>query len=65
MEVIVNGDPCIIDQDLTIAKLVSTLNLDGKFAVEINQHIIPRSEYQNTALHPGDNIEVVQAIGGG
>tara|TARA_R110000782_G_scaffold209214_4_gene297439 strand:+ start:6931 stop:7128 length:198 start_codon:yes stop_codon:yes gene_type:complete len=65
MKVTINGDPCTIDQDLTIAKLVSRLNLEGKFAVEINQHIIPRSEYHKRPLQPGDNIEVVQAIGGG
>lgn len=65
MEVTLNGDPCTIVKDLTIAKFVTTLSLEGKFAIEINQNIIPRSEYSQTPIHPGDNIEIVQAIGGG
>ncbi len=65
MEVLLNGDPYSIDQTCTIANLISILELEGKFAIEINQNIIPRSEYLNTQLHAGDNIEIVQAIGGG
>jgi len=65
MEVTLNGDPCTIVNDLTIEKFLTTLDLGGKFAIEINQHIIPRSEYSQTSLQPGDIIEVVQAIGGG
>ena len=65
MEVTLNGDPCTIEQNITLAKLVSALNMEGKFAIEINQHIIPRSEYSHTPIHPNDNIEIVQAIGGG
>jgi sulfur carrier protein len=65
MQVLLNGDPYSIDQSRSIADLISSLELDGKYAVELNQNIIPRSEYSNTILHPGDNIEIVQAIGGG
>jgi sulfur carrier protein len=65
MEVTLNGDPCTIVKDLTISKFITTLGLEGKFAIEINQHIIPRSEYSHTPIHLGDNIEIVQAIGGG
>lgn len=65
MEVTLNGDPCTIEQNITIAILISTLDLEGKFAIEINQHIIPRSEYPHTPIKPDDNIEIVQAIGGG
>jgi sulfur carrier protein len=65
MEVLVNGDPHSISQSCTIEHLITNLELDGKFAIEVNQNIIPRSEYANTPLHSGDNIEIVQAIGGG
>ncbi len=50
---------------MTIEKLISSLDIEGKFAIEINQHIIPRSKYADTSIHLGDNIEIVQAIGGG
>lgn len=65
MEVLLNGDPHSIDQPCTIANLIASLELDGKFAIEINQNIIPRSEYPGTQLHAGDIIDIVQAIGGG
>jgi sulfur carrier protein len=65
MEVLVNGDLLTIDQASSIKDLVNVLHLDGKFAIEINQNIIPRSEYMNTEIHAGDKIEIVQAIGGG
>ena len=65
MEVILNGDPLTIDQTCTIENLIKHLQLDGKFAIEINQNIIPRSEFLNTKLRAGDKIEIVQAIGGG
>ncbi len=65
MEVLLNGDLHSIDQNCTIEYLITSLKLDGKFAIEINQNIIPRSEYPETELHSGDKIEIVQAIGGG
>jgi sulfur carrier protein len=65
MEVLLNGDPHSIDQACTIDNLITNLELDGKFAIEINQNIIPRSEYLETELKAGDKIEIVQAIGGG
>ncbi len=65
MQVLLNGDPHSLEQDYTIEELIGNLDIDGKFAVEINQNIIPRSQYSSTQLKPGDNIEIVQAIGGG
>lgn len=65
MEILLNGDPHSIEQSCTIESLIASLELDGKFAIEINKNIIPRSEYRSTRLHAGDNIEIVNAIGGG
>ncbi len=65
MEVLLNGDPHSVAQNSTIENLIDNLKLEGKFAIEINQNIIPRSEFTGTQLHAGDKIEIVQAIGGG
>jgi len=65
MEVLLNGEPHSIDRACTVKNLITGLGLDGKFAIEINQNIIPRSKYPDTQLHAGDIIEIVQAIGGG
>ncbi len=65
MEILLNGAPHSIEQRCTIESLIANLELDGKFAIEINKNIVPRSEYPSTQLHAGDNIEIVNAIGGG
>ena len=65
MEILLNGDPHTIDQNYNVENLINSLDLNGKFAIEINQNIIPRSEYSSTKLRAGDKIEIVEAIGGG
>ena len=42
------------------------LELGGqRFAIEVNQRVIPRTEHANYALQANDKIEIVRAIGGG
>lgn len=65
MQVVLNGEIHTVDDAATLAELVTRLELTGKYAVELNETIVPRGEYQNAVLHAGDRIEVVQAIGGG
>ena len=65
MNVLLNGNAHSIETSCTVGELISMLELEGKFAVEINQNIIPRSEYASTQLNPDDMIEIVNAIGGG
>lgn len=66
MQIQLNGDTCDIDEGCTIAALIDTLSLPtGRFAVEINEELIPRSEHAGYRLQQGDKVEVVQAIGGG
>ncbi len=37
----------------------------GRIAVEVNEEIIPKSQYESTLLQDGDCIEVVSFVGGG
>jgi sulfur carrier protein len=37
----------------------------GRFAVEIDGQLIPKSQLSNTQLADGMAIEIVQAVGGG
>lgn len=66
MQIILNGEPTIVDENTTIAQLIEQLQLTGKrIAVEINEEIVPRSAHTNTPFHEGDMVEIVHAIGGG
>jgi len=65
-EIIVNGETRPMPPGQTLAELVSELDLRGRrVAVEVNEQIVPRSEYADHVLNSGDRVEVVAAIGGG
>ncbi len=66
MQIYLNGDKKQISDDLTMSNLVQQLNLgDQRFAIEVNEELVPRSGFTEYRLKPGDRVEVVQAIGGG
>ncbi len=66
MNVAVNGESREIKPGATLTELIALLALTGKrLAVELNSEIVPRSQHATTALHEGDRVEIVQAIGGG
>jgi sulfur carrier protein len=61
-----NGEPKTYDAPLTVAALLGLLELDSrKVAVERNEEIVPRSDYLQTWLMGGDQLEIVHFIGGG
>jgi len=66
MEIIVNGHLQQVQWAYTAAQLVEDLELAGKrIAMEVNQEIVPRSQYGSYGFQSGDKIEIVHAIGGG
>lgn len=66
MHILLNGESHEIAADATLAQLLDTLDLHNKrYAVEINEELIPRSEHGGHALQTDDRVEIVQAIGGG
>ena len=65
MKVLLNGSSYSVENNCSVVALIKNLELNGKYAVEIHQTIIPRSEYSNQKINSGDKIEIVQAIGGG
>jgi len=66
MNITLNGDAFELDEGSKIVDLIAHLDLVGKrFAIEVNEEIISRSQHDTYVLTAGDCIEVVQAIGGG
>ncbi len=64
--IILNGENKQIDNNITIEQLLQSLGLTNKrLAVEINQQIVPRSNFSSHTLNEHDKVEIVQAIGGG
>lgn len=61
-----NGEDQNFENNTNIEALLLSLNLENKrLAVEINQEIVPRSEFATHTLKNADKVEIVQAIGGG
>ena len=66
MRVQVNGQPREVADGITVAALLAELGLrDGPVAVERNREIVPRAQHGETPLCAGDELEVVQFVGGG
>jgi len=64
--IILNGENKQIDDNTNIEQLLLSLDLSNKrLAIEINQQIIPRSNFNSHRLNEQDKVEIVQAIGGG
>ena len=66
MQIQVNGEPLELADNATISALVTQMVLEGqRYAIEVNEEIVSRSHHDTYCLSDGDQIEVVQAIGGG
>lgn len=64
--IVLNGSDRQVDSNISVSRLLEELGLTEKrLAVEINQQIIPRSNFTEHRLNEKDNVEIVQAIGGG
>jgi thiamine biosynthesis protein ThiS len=61
-----NGEPHDLAGPLTIAALLAALDVDGRrVAVEHNLVVIKRTAYETTMIGEGDEIEIVNFVGGG
>lgn len=62
----INGISKKIEFGTTISDLIKKLNITNKkIALEVNEEIIPRSQFDTRMLEDGDQIEIVTAVGGG
>lgn len=65
-QILLNGQPFKMIENYSIAQLLEHCELTGqRLAVEINQNIIPRSQFESYLLKNNDKVEIVRAIGGG
>lgn len=61
-----NGDPYEVDGALSIADLLARLSIDPRrVAVEHNLVVVKRAAYETTMVGAGDQVEVVNFVGGG
>ena len=62
----INGEQQKFEGTLTASELILQLGLQGqRIAMEVNQEILPRSQFDQFRLQENDRIEIIHAVGGG
>jgi thiamine biosynthesis protein ThiS len=66
MKLVINGEERSFVTPLTLVGLVEQLGMkQDRVAVELNRNIVPRGQWPETSLADGDQLEIVQFVGGG
>jgi len=66
MKILLNGAPRDIEPGTCVTALLLREGLaERRVAVEVNGGIVPRGLHVEHALHEGDRVEIVHALGGG
>jgi len=66
MTIKLNGDPHEIPQALSVSALLATLAIDARrVAVEHNLAVVKKAEYDTSIVKDGDEVEIVNFVGGG
>jgi len=66
MTIILNGDPVEVGGPMTLTALLAQLGVDARrVAVEHNLNVIKRPNYDTTQIQEGDQVEIVNFVGGG
>ena len=65
MQVIVNGEPREVNA-ARVDALLAELDYEGThFAIALNYDVVPKSQWAQTALKRGDEIEIITPRQGG
>ncbi len=66
LRIMLNGDPYEVAGPLTVSQLLARLDIDARrVAVEHNLAIVKRAAYNSVVVGDGDQVEVVNFVGGG
>jgi sulfur carrier protein len=66
LKIVLNGDPFEIAGPRTVATLLAELEIDGRrVAVEHNLVVLKRTAFETTEVREGDQVEIVNFVGGG
>jgi sulfur carrier protein len=66
MQLFINGQKQETKPNINISDLLKHLQINsGAIAVELNLTIVPKKQFESTALKEGDKLEIISFIGGG
>ena len=66
IQIYINGKKKLVSINLKLINILKDLSLKDKLvAIEINQEVIPKSNYKTKKINKNDRIEIIELIGGG
>ena len=66
IQIYINGKKKNINSNYNIINILEEYSLNNKLvAIEINQEVIPKSNYKTKKINKNDRIEILELIGGG
>ena len=66
MTIRLNGDPHEIPGPLSVSALLEQLEIDERrVAVELNLDVVKKAAYASSLIKDGDEVEIVNFVGGG
>jgi thiamine biosynthesis protein ThiS len=66
MVISLNGDPYELAGPMTVSALLAHLKIDARrVAVEHNLVVLKRATFDAVVIHEGDQVEIVNFVGGG
>jgi thiamine biosynthesis protein ThiS len=66
LTITLNGEPYELAAPLTVSELLERLAIDARrVAVEHNLVVLKRHAFDTTAIQDGDEVEIVNFVGGG
>jgi thiazole synthase len=66
LKIVLNGDPFEVAGPRTVSGLLTELEIDARrVAVEHNLIVLKRAAFDTTEVREGDQVEIVNFVGGG
>jgi thiamine biosynthesis protein ThiS len=66
MTIRLNGDPHDVQGPLSVSALLQQLEIDARrVAVELNTAVVKKAAYDSSVIKDGDEVEIVNFVGGG
>lgn len=66
MNIVINGEEREIDKVSILSELLQALDLPlARIAVELNQTVVRRADWEKTVVKDNDRLEIVHFVGGG
>ncbi|APW46677.1 sulfur carrier protein ThiS [Rhodoferax antarcticus] len=65
MKVLINRTPCELPEGATLAQAVAASLVAPPFVAALNLQFVPKTQYDQTPLAEGDQIELIAPVVGG